>query len=82
MLAGRPSRLRRSVGLSLARSALWRTLALRGSGAQDSLAVLISNGGMNLAGGSAGMFGGRSRDVPEGFRPAPASDQRRPGRPL
>jgi hypothetical protein len=82
MPAGRPSWLQRSVGLSLARRALWRALAVRGDGVEASLAVVIAGGGMDRAGGSAGMFGGRSRDVPRGFGPAPAGDQRQAGRPL
>jgi hypothetical protein len=44
MPAGRPSRLRRSVGLTLARRALWHALAFRGDGTA-SLAVVISECG-------------------------------------
>ena len=83
MPPGRPSRLQRSLGLWLARHALWRALAVRGDkAAAASLAVAISGGGMDRAIGSTRMFGERSDDVPRGFGTAPAGDQRRSGRAL
>ena len=51
MSVGRPSWPRRWAGLFLARRALWRALAVRGD--EASLAVVISNGALDLAGGSA-----------------------------
>jgi hypothetical protein len=74
MPPGRTSWLRRSVGLALARRALWRSLAARGSDPEAGLARVIADGGMDLAGGSAGDFRGRSRDVPRGFQLASAAD--------
>ena len=79
MAAGRTSRLRRSMGLALARHALWRTLAVRGEVAAG-LATVLSDGGMDLAGGSAGKFRGRSHDVRRGFHLTSGADRRGPDR--
>jgi hypothetical protein len=46
MANGRTSWLTRTVGLALARRALWRTLAGNGTAAADALATVITSAGV------------------------------------